>query len=49
MLSNEKENKIKVAFQGEKGAFSDEAALKFFSKNIETFGFEILSNLENCF
>lgn len=28
--------KIKVAFQGEKGAYSEEAAFKFFNNNIET-------------
>jgi chorismate mutase/prephenate dehydratase len=38
-------NKIKVAFQGESGAYSEEAALKFFSKNIETLGFETLNEV----
>lgn len=31
--------KFKVAFQGESGAYSEEAALKFFRKNIETKSF----------
>jgi len=45
MFSKKTKNKIKVAFQGEKGAFSEEAALKFFDKNIENLGFETLNEV----
>ncbi len=46
--SHKTKNKIKVAFQGERGAFSEEAALKFFGKNVKTLAFESLDEIFNA-
>lgn len=44
MISKTKK-KLKVAFQGEKGAFSEEAAFSFFGENIETIGYKGFSEV----
>jgi chorismate mutase / prephenate dehydratase len=38
-------NKIKIAFQGEAGAYSEEAGYKYFGNNIETIGYEKLDDV----
>jgi prephenate dehydratase len=40
-----KSNEIKVAFQGEKGAYSEAVALEFFKAPIKTFGYQTLSEV----
>jgi prephenate dehydratase/prephenate dehydrogenase len=40
-----RKNKIKVGFQGEAGAYSEEASYKYFGNKIETIGYEKLADV----
>jgi len=44
-MFNKTKKQIKVAFQGEARAYSEEAVLKFFGKNIKTLSYENFSDV----